>query len=124
MYGSQVFRKQGICSILIVTVNGSLLIEKVSHSCLWLFAAPACCNYDCRADVQHGFCRKACLSYDWVLLFVGSPCCDDCCRACQAAVVAASPDVVVAWLLPRDFGGSHDYVSLWPERICTSYCRQ
>ena len=39
-------------------------------------------------------------------------------------VVAVSPDVVVAWLLPRDFGGSHDYVSLWPERICASYCRQ
>lgn len=42
----------------------------------------------------------------------------------KTAVVAASPDVVVAWLLPRDFGGSHDYVSLWPERICASYCRQ
>ena len=46
---------------------------------------------------------------------MGSPCCDDCCCACKTAVVAASPDVVVAWLLPRDFGGSHDYVSLWPE---------
>ena len=60
----------------------------------------------------------------FIIRFGSVVCGDDCCCACKTAVVAASPDVVVAWLLPRDFGGSHDYVSLWPERICASYCRQ
>ena len=103
---------------------GNMKNGKYRETSLWLFAAHACCNYVCRADVQYGFCRKACLSYDLVLLFVGSPCCDDCCCACKTAVVAASPDVVVAWLLPRDFGGSHAYVCQQPERICAPYRRK
>ena len=38
-------------------------------------------------------------------------------------IVAASPDIVVAWLLPRYLGGSHDYIFIQQKRIYASHSR-
>ena len=42
---------------------------------------------------------------------------------CLWGVVAASPDIVVAWLLPRYLGGSHDYIFIQQKRIYASHSR-
>lgn len=84
----------------------------------------ACHSYISGAGVRDGFYRKAYISFFLVLLCLGDSgrCGYD--GISRKAVAEISPCVVVAWLLPRDFGGSHDYVCRRPERICTSYCRE